>query len=85
MRGRDVFLHIIADASKSDGQAYKIWLSYYKNFKAEEFLYIGDRVSDYLVPKAIGIQTILVNITKKDNTINCLQLSSIRKLESFLL
>jgi len=82
---KDIFLHIIANASKSDGQAYKIWLSYYKKFKAEEFIYIGDRVSDHLVPKTIGIQTILINITKKDNTIDCPQLSSIEKLESFLL
>jgi len=82
---KDIFLHIIANASKSDGQAYKIWLSYYKNLKAEEFIYIGDRVSDYLVPKKIGIQTILVNISNKDKTIDCPQLSSIEKIESFLL
>ena len=82
---KDIFLHIIANASKSDGQAYKIWLSYYKNFKAEEFLYIGDRISDHLVPKAIGIQTILVNIAKKDKTIDCPQLSSTEEVENFLL
>lgn len=81
-----LFDHIITgdNLSKSDGSAYSLWLSYYK-FPAEQFLYIGDRVmSDYEAPKKLGIKSILVNVTKKDNSVNCLQLSSLQEIEKYL-
>jgi len=83
-----VFSHTVTgsdNVSKSDGQAYELWMSFYKNFKPEQFLYIGDRVSsDYVVPKKMGIETILVNIKDKDNTIKCPQLSSLIEVKSLL-
>lgn len=83
------FDHVIdgALASKSDGDAYELWLSYYKDkFKPQEFLYIGDRVrSDYEVPSQFGIQCILVNIAEKKPEADCLQLEKLIDLRSILL
>jgi len=84
-----VFSHTITgsdNVSKSDGQAYELWLSFYENSKPEQFLYIGDKVSsDYVVPKKMGIQTILVNIKDRDDMIECPQLSSLTGIRSLLL
>ena len=53
------------DASKSDGAAYRLWLTAHAEYAAEKFLYIGDRPgSDYEAPKALGIRSVLVNVTK---------------------
>lgn len=83
-----VFSHTITgsdNVSKSDGQAYELWMSFYENFKPEQFLYIGDKVSsDYVMPKKMGIQTILVNIKDKDDTIKCPQLSSLIEIKNLL-
>ncbi|MFA5841457.1 MAG: HAD family hydrolase [Candidatus Paceibacterota bacterium] len=82
----ELFNHIITgdDVSKSDGSAYSLWLSYY-NFPVEQFLYIGDRImSDYEVPKKLGIKSILVNITEKDVGVDCPQLPFLLDLENFL-
>lgn len=84
----DIFNYIIADedASKSDGEAYHLWMSHYKKLTPENFLYIGDRVStDYDVPSQLGIQTILVNIEKPEEVIDVLQLKDISKLREYLL
>ncbi len=84
--GKEIFSHIITkdDASKSDGSAYKIWLSFY-DLPPENFLYIGDRVmSDYEVPKNIGVKSILVNIKEKNDGVDCPQLSSLLELEKYL-
>lgn len=83
---KDIFRNIITkdDASKSDGSAYKLWLSKYL-FNSEEFLYIGDRVSsDYDMPKQLDINTILINVSE-DKEIECLQLTSFLELEKILL
>lgn len=81
-----LFTHIIGGIPKSDGTAYKMWLSAYPDNKAEEFLYIGDRPSsDCVVPGGFGIQSILVNANKNDQTISCLQLSSLEELENYLI
>lgn len=84
----NIFFHIITGSdsvSKSDGKAYELWLSFYENFKPEQFLYIGDKVSsDYVVPKKMGIQTILVNIKDRDDAIECPQFSSLIEIKSLL-
>jgi FMN phosphatase YigB (HAD superfamily) len=83
----ELFSHAITgdDGSKSNGEAYKIWLSLYSMYQPEHFLYIGDRPgSDYEVPKSLGIRSILVNIKSPDPDINCLQLPSIVDLQSYL-
>lgn len=82
----ELFTHSITadEGSKSDGSAYRLWLSYYA-FPAEQFLYIGDRVmSDYEVPKQLGIKSILVNIAKPDPTLDALQLSSLLEIERYV-
>jgi len=84
----NIFSHIITgsdNVSKSDGSAYKLWMSFYSKFKPGQFLYIGDKVSsDYVAPKKIGIQTILVNIKNRDDMIKCPQLSSLIEIRSLL-
>lgn len=73
-------------ASKSEGDAYKLWLSYYPNFKPDQFLYIGDRVrSDYEVPKTFGIQSLLVNIAEIKNEVDCPQLRTLTDIREILL
>jgi FMN phosphatase YigB (HAD superfamily) len=83
-----IFSHAIDGTvySKSDGTAYKLWLSLYPNFKPEEFLYIGDRVrSDFEVPSTFGIQSILVNVSKPKTEVACLQLPSLIDLREVIL
>lgn len=84
---RNIFSHILDTAiSKSDGSAYRAWMNFYPSYKPTEFLYIGDRVSsDHLIPKELGIKTILVNIKKKDPTLECPQLGSLEELREHLL
>lgn len=80
------FAHSITadDALKSDGSAYRQWMSCY-NFYPEQFLYVGDRVmSDYEIPKKLGIKGILVNIQFPDTSLDAPQLSSILDLRSVL-
>ncbi|MFH1460864.1 MAG: HAD family hydrolase [Patescibacteria group bacterium] len=75
----------LGNLSKSDGQAYKLWLSHYQ-FKPEQFLYIGDRISsDYLVPRELKINTILVNAKEKDDLVDCPQLPSLKEIKNLLL
>jgi len=76
---------ITGHPTKSDGASYKLWLSFYPEFRAREFLYIGDRPSDYLVPKEFGIEAILVNIKNKDSELKCLQLTSLLEIKKYLL
>ncbi|MCC7004434.1 HAD family hydrolase [Candidatus Nomurabacteria bacterium] len=74
------------DASKSDDTAYKMWLSLYPDFTPGDFLYIGDRISsDYVAPKKLGIDSILVNIKEKSREADCPQLSSFVELKNILL
>lgn len=89
---KEIFSNIITGetASKSDGSAFELWMSYYKDISPEEFLYIGDRpFSDYFAPKELGINAILVNVPEKkagsDNIITCPQLSSLKDLKNYLL
>jgi len=75
-------------ASKSDGSAFELWMSYYNDISPEEFLYIGDRPSsDYFAPKELNINAILVNVPKEkaDTDIQCPQLSSLKDLKDYLL
>jgi len=84
----ELFSHILTadNTSKSDLSAFKLWLNYYPNYKPENFLYIGDRISsDYEKPNELGIQSILVNIQTPDLTIDCLQLPSILELGKYLI
>lgn len=74
------------DASKSDDTAFKLWLSKYKELEPKDFLYIGDRISsDYVAPKKLGIDSILVNIKEKSREADCPQLSSFVELKNILL
>lgn len=84
---KSIFNHILdTTISKSDGDAYRAWMNFYPLYKPTEFLYIGDRVSsDHLIPKELGIQTILVNIKKKDPALECPQLGSLEWPEDYLL
>jgi FMN phosphatase YigB (HAD superfamily) len=85
---KEVFSNIITGetASKSDGGAFELWMSYYKNTLPEEFLYIGDRPSsDHFAPKKLCIHSILVNVPKEKADIECLQLSSLKDLGEYLL
>jgi FMN phosphatase YigB (HAD superfamily) len=82
-----LFNHLItdSDAAKSDGEAYRLWLSKYPNLTPTNFLYIGDRVSsDYEIPKTLGIKSVLVNLSKKDEMLPVLQLSSLLELKDIL-
>ncbi|NQV93165.1 HAD family hydrolase [Candidatus Kaiserbacteria bacterium] len=84
----NIFNHIIVDedASKSDGEAYRLWISRYGEFNSSEFLYIGDREGpDHEVPSSLGIKTILVNVQKVNPDIDIPQLKSIQSIDSFLL
>ena len=81
------FSHYITDevASKGDGSAFKHWVNLY-SLPAETFLYIGDRLEvDHIIPKAFGIETILVNVNKKIPEALCPQLADIKEIESLLL
>lgn len=83
-----LFSNIITanDASKSDGEAYKLWFSLYPDLKSENFLYVGDRVSsDYEIPKSFGISAILVNIKEKDASVDCPQIKTVTGVEKYLL
>jgi len=83
----EIFSHMITKdhSTKSDGVSYKLWLSFHPEFRAQDFLYIGDRPSDYLVPKKLGIEAILVNIKNKDSKLKCLQLASLLEIKKYLL
>lgn len=73
------------DGPKSDGSAFKIWLSRYPHLSSEQFLYIGDRVStDYEVPKSFGIRAVLVNQEKFNLAGSCVQLPSLIALRDIL-
>lgn len=81
-----LFQYLITDenASKSTGEAYRLWLSKYSNYSPHEFLYIGDRPrSDYEVPKTLGIKSILVNVSP-NNKYDCIQFPNILDLENVL-
>lgn len=83
----DTFSHAITgeDGSKSNGDAYKKWLTIYPTFAPSEFLYIGDRpMSDYEMPRSLGIHSMLVNVTKPDEKIECPQLASVLEIRSLL-
>lgn len=84
---KSIFNHILdSSISKSDGSVYRAWMNFYPLYKPTKFLYIGDRVSsDHLIPKELGIQTILVNIKKKDPSLECPQLGSLEELRKYLI
>ena len=83
-----IFAHYITSdtASKSDGSAYRYWMDLYKDLIPEAFLYIGDRPGiDHEIPCALGIKTMLVWVEEKDPTLDVLQLSSLLRIEKYLL
>lgn len=83
---RDLFNRVITgEVAKSDGSAFRQWLENYPDSKPSEFLYIGDREkTDHFIPKAFGIKTALVNITKPNPALDCPQLSTLHELEEYL-
>lgn len=83
----DFFSHYITDETsfKGDGSAYDYWMKLY-SFPADTFLYIGDRLEvDHLIPKSLGIETILVNVKEKIPEASCPQLTDLRNIKSLLL
>ena len=83
---KELFAHCITadDASKSDGSSYHQWMSFYF-LHPEQFLYIGDRVmSDYEIPRRLGINSILVNVAVPDTVLNVLQLPSLLGIRQYL-
>lgn len=85
---KETFSNIITadNASKSDFSAFNLWFSFYPNYRPENFLYIGDRISsDYEKPNELGIKSILVNIKNQDHSIDCVQLKSFNDLSKYIL
>lgn len=83
----DLFTYIIADedASKSDGKAYQLWMSYYNGLNPNEFLYVGDREGpDHEVPSSLGIKTVLVNVQEEKNDLKIPQLEKFQDIEILL-
>ena len=86
--GLSTFTHVItADRStKSSGDSYRLWLSFYPHFAPEQFLYIGDRLrTDHEIPSALGIRTALVYVNEPSADISALQVPSFAALRPFLL
>lgn len=86
----DIFNHCIdgEQASKSDGDAYQMWLNLHHNLKPGQFLYIGDEKNrDYQSANRFGIPVIMVNVSEdeKDNKLDCLQLPSLLEIRDYLL
>ena len=82
----EIFNNVITanNGTKSNGDAYRIWLERYPEFSPNQFLYIGDRAkSDHLVPKELGIASILVYTV--DPTAECPQLKNPLELRPLLL
>lgn len=74
------------DYTKSNGDAYRQWMSRYPDLRPYNFLYIGDRVrSDYEVPRSLGIRSILVYMSEKDENLQCLQLATLHEVKKYLL
>ncbi|MFA6269762.1 MAG: HAD hydrolase-like protein [Candidatus Paceibacterota bacterium] len=85
---KQTFSNVITadNGSKSDLSAFNLWFSFYSDYKTENFLYIGDRVSsDYEQPRKLGIQSILVNLKTPDSNVECLQLNNLLDIEKYLL
>ncbi len=85
---QEIFNHIITadEASKPDLTAYKMWMDFYPDFKPEELLYIGDRLSsDSEAPAKLGIPSILVNQKEIDSSPPVSQFKSFFDLSLLLL
>lgn len=85
---KDKFVNLITgdQYAKSNGSAFEEWLLRYPDYKPENFIYIGDRVStDSIVPAGYGIRSILVNSLKHDDSAKGPQLSDISEIEQFFL
>lgn len=81
----ELFKNVITgdDASKSTGDAYRMWLAMCPNKTPDQFLYVGDRPSsDYEAPKLLGIRSVLVNIT--NTSADCPQYASIAEFDAVL-
>ncbi|MFW6286174.1 MAG: HAD family hydrolase [Nanoarchaeota archaeon] len=90
----DVFdYEIFADTkgcSKSNGSSYEKWIFDFQKkdntLKPENFLYIGDRsFTDVIIPEKYGIKSILVNIDKKDDSLDVDQLKDVKDIKELLL
>ncbi len=83
-----IFNHIITDDhfSKSNSDAYRMWLKKYPDLAATEFIYIGDRPkTDHYIPQELGINTILVNQKQADPKIGSPQLPTLLDVRQLLL
>lgn len=83
-----LFSHLITadDASKSSGEAYRLWMSRYPGLAPGQFLYVGDRVtSDHEAPRRLGMETVLVYVKTPDPGVSCPQLASPMDLRALVL
>lgn len=70
---------------KSNGEAYRYWLSMRPEINPEHMLYVGDRAqSDHVVPNDLGIRTVLVNTPQISDKYSCLQLPSLQDLKGYI-
>lgn len=76
---------ITGETSKYDGTAYKQWMALYPELQPNNFLYIGDRKpTDSDMPASLGINTILVNVQKKEPEVKVPQLETVQELREIL-
>ncbi|HEY4522972.1 MAG TPA: HAD family hydrolase [Candidatus Paceibacterota bacterium] len=74
------------EASKATGASYRLWLSHYPNLGPDQFVYIGDRPrSDYEIPAALGIRTVLVYVRETNPDIDAYQIANLLGLRDILL
>lgn len=86
--GTERFNNIITsdDASKSNGDAFKLWMSRYPELEPHNFFYAGDRfMTDYVVPSGLGIQAGIVNIAEPNPDYPCIQVPALVDLGRYLL
>lgn len=81
---------VFAEYSKSSGEAFRVWFSYFKkdkpSLKPENFLYVGDNYyRDAKVPLSLGMKAVLVNVRKKDPELEVPQLYSLLDLRDYLI
>jgi len=80
---------VFAEYSKSNGEAFKVWFSYFKktepSLKPENFLYVGDNYfRDAKVPLSLGMKAALVNVKKKDPELGIPQFYSLLDIGDYL-
>ena len=83
----NLFNNIITNEnSKSNGDAYRLWLSKYPEYNPKNFVYVGDRQkTDIDVPQSLEIKGILVYVKELDDTLGFIQVKDVLDIEKYLL